>query len=859
MADPGNYFLTEEGQGVEIESKTLKAFVQLAFLTLACGLVFLIVRGYGLENSAFVTSLLIAIIGFPINHALPHRLRLPFFVGISMVAIIATLGSTNAVWLVGIGSIFILLAHLPIAYKHRVACQLALLGMLIVWRSELLPSSIPQAIWPILGSMFIFRMIIYMYDLRKQSTAFNVWRSYSYFFMMPNVNFTLLPVIDYKNLFAVYYPKNTPELEIYHKGLALLFRGVIHLLLYRLVYQNVLLDPVTVTTASEAAQYLIGIFLLYLRISGYFHMISGILHLYGFNLPETHHLYFLASSFTDFWRRINIFWKDFMQKIFFYPIQFFLGKKFGPKSSLVLATAVTFVITWFLHAYQWYWIRGEFKVSVQDILFWGSLGVVVILNILVEIRFPRRRSLKAPKRTWKSELLLALKTILTFCSIVLIWNVWSTPNFTELGNVLAAFGTASLLDLAKIALFFVGLGALAIIYGHRKRGDSGLIHSNSGTNNPAGSSQKFWSSVGLTSLLASLLLYINYVPLNIHSAPLASSILNRMTSASLNATDQRLLQRGYYEELTDVGRFSAELQQLYGVRPRDWGINPLKIEDLNKFPGVSLSLSSNADFKNALVTTNALGIRDIEYAVEKPQNTFRAGIVGASHTFGSGVNNNEVYEQIVEGEINELIASSNTGIESFELLNFSMGGLGAVYKTGLIENNTERLDLDAIIYVLIDDYRRVHIEAAAHLTGPGNNQLLPEVTQVGEQLSISKETNIDVAEIKLRRHLRDLVRMHYEHINEFAAKNDVKLWFLALPLAKDQSRRTPMINEQIEMAKSLGIEVLDIRDAYDSLDDKKSVWIAPWDEHPNAEGHGLLAGRFSDVITPIILESINQK
>ena len=35
-------------------------------------------------------------------------------------------------------------------------------------------------------------------------------------------------------------------------------------------------------------------FLLYLRVSGLFHMIVGMLHLFGFNLPETHHCYFLA-------------------------------------------------------------------------------------------------------------------------------------------------------------------------------------------------------------------------------------------------------------------------------------------------------------------------------------------------------------------------------------------------------------------------------------------------------------------------------------------------------------------------------------------------------------------------------------
>ena len=39
--------------------------------------------------------------------------------------------------------------------------------------------------------------------------------------------------------------------------------------------------------------------------------------MYGYGLAETHHLYLFSSSFTDFWRRINIYWKDFIQKLVF--------------------------------------------------------------------------------------------------------------------------------------------------------------------------------------------------------------------------------------------------------------------------------------------------------------------------------------------------------------------------------------------------------------------------------------------------------------------------------------------------------------------------------------------------------------
>ena len=44
------------------------------------------------------------------------------------------------------------------------------------------------------------------------------------------------------------------------------------------------------------------------RVSGQFHVACGMLHLFGHALPETHRRYLLAESFTDYWRRINIYW-----------------------------------------------------------------------------------------------------------------------------------------------------------------------------------------------------------------------------------------------------------------------------------------------------------------------------------------------------------------------------------------------------------------------------------------------------------------------------------------------------------------------------------------------------------------------
>ena len=169
--------------------------------------------------------------------------------------------------------------------------------------------------------MFMFRLIVYFYDLQaRQDAGIAVARRCRTSSCCRTRASRCFPVVDFKTFRRNYYDDDA--YRIYQTGVDWIVRGVVHLILYRVVYYHLTLAPSEVTGPGDLAQYLVANFLLYLRVSGQFHLIVGMLHLFGFRLPETHHRYFLASSFTDFWRRINIYWKDFMLKVFYYPAFF---------------------------------------------------------------------------------------------------------------------------------------------------------------------------------------------------------------------------------------------------------------------------------------------------------------------------------------------------------------------------------------------------------------------------------------------------------------------------------------------------------------------------------------------------------
>src|ERR1700720_2121083 len=394
------------------------------------GLIVLLVQYWQLESLSLSRLMQLAFVGFVIHHLLPLRFRLPFFSMLSVVATIIVLGQigpkTGMGWLtgrislynfvyhlipgltlVGVGLSLIALCHIPIRFGLRVALVgVAGAGLTFLRaHSQWFPDV--TEMWVILGSMFMFRLIIYLYDLKHRTAPFSPARAISYFFMLPNVCFPLFPVVDYKTFCSTYY--NEEWVRVYQTGLRWMLRGVFQLLLYRIVYQFAPLDVSKLSSALDAAGCMLGMYLLYLRVSGMFHLIVGLLHMFGFNLPETHHLYFLATSFTDLWRRINIYWKDFVMKLFFYPTHFAVVRKIGTLRAMTVATLATFVATWALHSWQWFWIRGTPLLTWKDFFFWMILALVVLVTALYEATRGRARTLRTSRVTMRQRLIRGLQ------------------------------------------------------------------------------------------------------------------------------------------------------------------------------------------------------------------------------------------------------------------------------------------------------------------------------------------------------------------------------------------------------------------------------------------------------------------
>jgi alginate O-acetyltransferase complex protein AlgI len=382
-----------------------------------------VMKVYHVEGRALFLLTSIALAALPVHYLLAYRWKKPFFLAVSVVGLFVVFGIIPGLAVTSLALAFISVCRLPVAWWARAGIvAITAIGLGIARMSTGSTWPLADVVWPVLGSMLMFRMILYLYEIKHVEEPEPLVDSLGYFFLLPNYAFLLFPVVDYRTFKRGYFAADIHETQA--AGLKMIFTGVVQLLAYRLVYHELLIPFDEVHNLATLLAFITCNYLLYLQVSGQFHIACGMLHLFGYQLPTTHHNYLLATGFTDYWRRINIYWKDFMIRVVFNPVAFRLKRK--PRwVALSVATTAVFFATWFLHGYQMFWLKGTWGFSVPDALFWGILGSLVLVNVQLDARETLRKPVQPQGR------LMAMrvgKTFATFATISLLWSLWSSPS-----------------------------------------------------------------------------------------------------------------------------------------------------------------------------------------------------------------------------------------------------------------------------------------------------------------------------------------------------------------------------------------------------------------------------------------------
>ena len=115
----------------------------------------------------------------------------------------------------------------------------------------------------------------------------------------------------------------------------------------------------------------------------------------------------------------------------------------------------------------------------------------------------------------------------------------------------------------------------------------------------------------------------------------------------------------------------------------------------SEFPDLIYEFEPNLDtwYKLTPFRTNSRGLRDREYALEKPPGTSRIAVVGASISIPSGVAIEDAYHSLIEDRLNAEFGAHR----KFEAINFACGGYALSQSVAMVRHRVLAYSPDAIL------------------------------------------------------------------------------------------------------------------------------------------------------------------
>jgi hypothetical protein len=782
-----------------------------------------VLRLLAFESKTLYDVMVLALIGFPINALLPLPYRKPFFALLSVASVGLVFGFGAGAILLGLGAVVIGACHVPVAFRYRLALVGAVILVYVALRVSWISTPIPPRVWPIFGAMFMLRLFMYLHAVKHREVPVGWLPAAAYFLMLPNVCFPWFPLVDYKTFHQSHF--DCADRDIYQRGIRRIARGLLLMAVYRVVYHQLVLDPSQVHSLADLAQYVGALFLGLLKLAGQFYLIVGILHLFGFHLPDPYHRFLLSSTFADIWRRNNIPLKDYMQKLVYFP-SFFKLRGLGRTQATLIALALVFVLSWALHSFAWFWVLGYPLLTATDVAFWAAMGVLVCASTLSDLKTtgPRRRL--AP---WDAR--LALGRLRAMVGLAALWAMWSGESLREFVDLLGAAGNAPARDL-----LIVGGGLLLLIglFGIRWATTVVVIE-------PPSPTQRNWDFGVSVATLAGLW-FFSLPQVQEPLGPRLGGILASMSDTRLNARDAQLLNRNYYDQINAGNRLNSEIWGLRDNQPADWvdlRETPL-MRARSDFQLEALQPSVSITYKGQPFSTNRWAMRDRDYAREKVPGTYRIALVGPSDVLGTGVGDGEAFEALVEERLNRDLAGRRH--QQFEVLNFGEEAYSLLQMLYSIEERVEAFHPDLVLFTAHEPDPVYIARHLARVVDKGYEIPYPEIREIAQRAGLAPAMSFAEARRRMNPHFEEIATWTYGRLRERThaiGARSVVLLMREPTVAKDSFVVTRRV------VAEAGIPVIDLLDAYPPRQEA-AMRVAPWDRHPNKYGHQALATALLD-------------
>lgn len=710
----------------------------------------------------------------------------------------------------------------------RIVMLGAIVTGLVILRTRLFFA--PRAIiaTPFIGTLFMFRLISYCFHSGKLKIKLPFFQRLSYFLLLPNLTFLIFPIIDYGQFANTYYSREA--VAVYRRGLYRLTIGVALLMLYRILYFYFSVSPEEVINAPTFFGFIAVAYFLIIQIAGMLLISVGWITLFGYDLPALFYNFFLAHSFADLWRRINIYWRDFMKNIFYYPIYFRLRKK-GEYFALATTGLLAFFISWMLHQYQLFWISGQISLRIQDGIYWMIMGTFITINVMIQYA-------NAGKRTNEtiSDLRFFLNSglrtsgIFIFAAVLFsIWNADSLATWFFLASKVFSGSASDYLLLAG------GVVSLVII--------SGVIALAFRNRSPISEqTESRWFPVAAPVLLMCGIVFIilsRQLPADSRVAIVGEEI----GEARVNSFDREILDEGYYGKMLETGgALSFRLHGFELMGDNNWGNADGAMHRTGDIFLRSFNPDTSVLHYDFHMTINHFGMRDRQYTLEKPARTVRWIFLGGSYVTGFGVESDQMFSELMETRLNDSLFAVDTN--HLEIMNASCFGYGVIQQAALCRTRIQQYNADAVFYFSHPDENRYCAQMMSKFVILGTDLTgYPEIQNAITKASVTPTQSRPEIVERLLPYSEEVIKWAYATIADSCIRNGSTPVWVFLPTTTDE--KTDMQYTRFsQLASNAGFTCINLSGVYGN-NRLSLIQGGGLDTHPSEFAHKLIAARLT--------------
>lgn len=257
------------------------------------------------------------------------------------------------------------------------------------------------------------------------------------------------------------------------------------------------------------------------------------------------------------------------------------------------------------------------------------------------------------------------------------------------------------------------------------------------------------------------------------------------------------------------------------------------------YPEIVYELKPNLNsyFKLASFKTNSFGLRDKEYEITKPKDTFRVAVIGDSFTMASGVEIEESYHSLLEEWLNKDARGIN-----YQFINFGVGGYSLRQYWGVIRNKAYEYNPDLIMvgfcpsndHIIPDNeiFERPYKVKFKSYPFLKSYVIGKVISRLENNSSDSKVYNNEIFSEQQRKYMLDIFSKMYEF------GNDKNIKIIIVNLSHRYNEK--YVEELERLIIDTGLYFVDVSLPFKGTD-VLEYRINPTDGHPNGKANRIFA------------------